>query len=655
MPQFSYSGYPQNVLHPSTPYVYFDSLLQSDEGGKLIYNTVKPYFEKQVPQFTYNNNEIDQALQYLQTVINTEASKEMAFINYFEQQFNDISELKPPTLQSDWTAFVQAIQQKLSIGNNQLNNLRTESLRLQRNQQIAKDQNLKNYDFLNTTADYNSQQISTLYNILKGSKRDSASKEILELILNKFGAKLFQLDENGFTFSPAVLSALIIAIQSLLLRRYANMDLDNLKRKPDLNKIQSILETDNEFTKEINAYIDRVQALPFLGEDLTKALGFIKIDDNYSNKDQKILNELYKQYITTNKITDSSLHKLQTVLGSKNLFTQDNIKLISNGNAYSEIESMLVFALQGGTIFNSNTGASGAKPDNLLAYLSIDLSSLDLTDQIVREQLTNIHNAMLELDNSLDKTNDMQYYQKQQQSWNDAQKKIEEALAILEQKYKDLDCFIIEDSTKNYTTLYRNEFHGITNSDFHGGSLGPNIADQISKLDALRQVGGLSAWDEKWLLAAAINMGPNMIARSYKREVERYLSTFACILLFDDQINIAKEAMHQVTKQANQMQSHVHKIHLFSLNGGYYPLSYILQLTYNDLAKAYTNTKEIVLTGSGAKVSITGFVNEPEKPYKDTDAVKLWATTAEKAKATTKIKISFLTNFMNVLNSLYPV
>ena len=183
MAKFSYPGYPTNVLNPSTPYVYFNSLLESDEGGKLIYNTVKPFFEKQIPEFTYNNNEIDQALQYLQTIINVEASKEMAFINYFESRFNDISELKPPTLQSDWTAFVQAIQQKLNVGNNQLNNLRTESLRLQRNQKIAQDQNSQYSDFLNTTADYNSGQISTLYNVLKGSNRDSASKDILELVL----------------------------------------------------------------------------------------------------------------------------------------------------------------------------------------------------------------------------------------------------------------------------------------------------------------------------------------------------------------------------------------------------------------------------------------------------------------------------------------
>jgi len=37
--------YPENVLEPATPYVYFNSLL-STETGKYIYNTVEPYYSK---------------------------------------------------------------------------------------------------------------------------------------------------------------------------------------------------------------------------------------------------------------------------------------------------------------------------------------------------------------------------------------------------------------------------------------------------------------------------------------------------------------------------------------------------------------------------------------------------------------------------------
>jgi len=53
--------------------------------------------------------------------------------------------------------------------------------------------------------------------------------------------------------------------------------------------------------------------------------------------------------------------------------------------------------------------------------------------------------------------------------------------------------------------------------------------------------------------------------------------------LFDDQLNIAKEAIDKIDSETNKVTTHVKKIHLFSLNGGYYPLSYVLSLTYDNL------------------------------------------------------------------------
>ena len=657
MAKFNYPGYPQNVLEPSTPYIYFNSLLYSKDGGEIIYKTVKPFFEAHINEITYNTEEITLALQYLKKIIDNEASKEIAFINHFSSQFSDLDELTIPTLQSDWTNFVQTIQKKLTVGDNELNSLRVEKQRLQHNYKIAQSEDKKAYDFIDTTADYNSTEITKLYNFLRGSStKESVQQQILDLILDKFGNKLLQFDKNTgeLIFSPSTLTSLLVMIQSLVMKQYANLNIENLSKVPDLSKIENILKND-KFNKEIEAYIEKIQLLPFLGDDIIRSLDFQKPEVLFSKEESEQLRQVMTQQKKSEKKEKSAISVLQKILKKKQIISSDNIKIISNGNAYAEIESMFTAALSKSSIYSSNTGSAGAKPDNLFAYLSIDLTQLDLHDEQVRSSLQTIHEAMQELDYTLEKTNDLDYYERREAAWNKAESIINEQLNLLQKKYKDLDCFIIEDSTKNYTTLYRNEHYGRVNSEFHGGSLGPNITDQLQKLNALQIAGGLTPMDVDWLLAAAINAGPGMIvSRNQRHLLEQYLSTFACILLFDDQLNIAKEAIDKIDSETNKVTTHVKKIHLFSLNGGYYPLSYVLSLTYDNLQKAYFDAEALVLHGSGAKTHITGFVEEPKKPYKDTAAVKLWATTADKAKATTKIKISFLTNFMNILNSLYP-
>jgi hypothetical protein len=50
-------------------------------------------------------------------------------------------------------------------------------------------------------------------------------------------------------------------------------------------------------------------------------------------------------------------------------------KMVTNGNAFAEISSLVNFALSG-AFSTSNTGATGAKPDNVLGFLTIDIEEL---------------------------------------------------------------------------------------------------------------------------------------------------------------------------------------------------------------------------------------------------------------------------------------
>jgi hypothetical protein len=56
--------------------------------------------------------------------------------------------------------------------------------------------------------------------------------------------------------------------------------------------------------------------------------------------------------------------------------------------------------------------------------------------------------------------------------------------------------------------------------------------------------------------------------------------------------------------------------------------------------------------GKGAQVSITGYISEPSNTGYDAD---IWNNTVEEAKAKIKLKITFLTGFLNTLHNLFNI
>ena len=111
-----------------------------------------------------------------------------------------------------------------------------------------------------------------------------------------------------------------------------------------------------------------------------------------------------------------------------------------------------------------------------------------------------------------------------------------------------------------------------------------------------------------------------MIASGAKNLLEDYLATFATILLFDDQINIVKEAYNKMLNEFKT--SDVTKIHLFSVNDGYYPLSFVLKMTRDALIKNYNVAQEFIKNSpsGGAQVEISGYVKAPVEAYKNKKA-----------------------------------
>lgn len=667
--------YPSGVRDPSTPYVYFNTLLDT-ESGSYIYNAVTPYFSSHLTTNNIGNFSdidtvnIDAAFNFLKSAIQTEYAKEMSFINSLNTLLKSDTQklsIEIPSTQEDWSNFIEIIQDAITQSGHGLESLQNEFSRLKHNHE-KREQSIRErgqdivqgqQDQIARMATY-MERLERFLNEKSTTKGSDNADEIYGMILSKYGAELLNIKNDGTPeLNRSQVLAVIQGISAIVLRNYVTIHYNDTYKGLNWQDFQKLLD-DPTLDNQIISFISRAKNLPFITQDLMDSLGII--NDNYHNeKTAKDYAQLITQ-IQQGERTHKSLMNIgkqfqNNYSNRKNILDPKAFKLTKVANVYAEVLSLINFSMSSGSVYSANTGSSGAKPDNLLAVLNIDLSKLNLQNEQDREiyaEVIKIREELESLNKSLSSSNTAEYYKSQKANWDKAEKRINESLKRLSEKYDFLvNCFIIEDSTKNYLQLEAGAKYDKVSNAFHGGSLGANITDQLAKISAFQSVGAISMIDAKWLLAAIINSGSGMIAESKKNYLEQYLAMFATILLFDDQLNIAAEAIKNMAKDKSSA-TNVKKIHMFSLNNGYYPLSYVLQLTYNSLYQGYTTLLSGLKTQSGVLVEISGYVKNPGQEENNNKSKANWETTRQAALSSTKLKIQFMVNFLGTLNTLLP-
>lgn len=144
-----------------------------------------------------------------------------------------------------------------------------------------------------------------------------------------------------------------------------------------------------------------------------------------------------------------------------------------------------------------------------------------------------------------------------------------------------------------------------------------------------------------------------MLGSNSKFFIEDILSTVAVMLLFDD---AGQEAIYLRDQVSQRYAFHSTKfLHLFVLNGVYFPASFILQLTYDGLTKA----KQQIVKSKGSRANIINPVSEKnivgfrtENQQVITTSQDAWYKTFESNKETVKIKITFLAGFLDIIDKL---
>ena len=645
--------YPSEVIgNPSAPYVYFNSLPDD------IIDQVLPYFQQNIEDISRNDtgvSAIDQAFSFLQAVITTERAKEEAFVQYLKDRTKETIQLEIPDIDSDWSQFVRDMQTLIDFGNTGIRDLQNEYSRLRKNQanfEKACEKGLEQAWYEQDSLTKTSKQ---LRNMIKDFKEKSynptkTSSIILETILDRYGSDLLTIDGKGYlAFNRGEFAALILSLTQIIGQLY-NTDTYNLEhtdnRRISKETLREVIDR-SDIDGDIRTFINRFKTVPSFRRDIVEGYNL-----QYTDRGVKLsANELVDNTGAILSDTRQLAANIQKKM-AKYEFPKKAIQLVNTVNALAEISSQLKFMLAG-ALKAANTGAAGAKPDNVIGFLTIDPTMVDNFTESQRAQVLNASDEILTrmdvMIKSLSQKNTTEYYKEQGERWNTLSKEIENLLKSLEDVYGFLpSCFVIEDSTKNYLSLYSRLEDGELSNAPHGGSLGANLEDQLNKISALTTAGHITMVDQKWLTAAIINAGPDMIASEQRAKIENYLAMFAAILLFDGQINIAEEAMHYMTEQ-QMSATNVHQLHLFSVNNGYFPLSYVLKLTYDSLTRGLERIQENVIS-RGVQVEIYGFVSKPNPAQYE--GLTSWQATAEAAKKSTKVKMSFLVQFQNIVSNL---
>ena len=103
-------------------------------------------------------------------------------------------------------------------------------------------------------------------------------------------------------------------------------------------------------------------------------------------------------------------------------------------------------------------------------------------------------------------------------------------------------------------------------------------------------------------------------------------------------------------------------MHLYLIDSVYYPGSYILYKTLQEIRTALKNKLEQVdnITRKGAgiliinKASESMIGNRPISTYKNPNP-SIWQVTGEKVKSTIQLKILFLAGLMDIINSMNKI
>lgn len=224
-------------------------------------------------------------------------------------------------------------------------------------------------------------------------------------------------------------------------------------------------------------------------------------------------------------------------------------------------------------------------------------------------------------------------------------------IAAMEEIRQMVHDTVIVTTTMKTFTQYQNDI------GFLSGSLGPTIQQQLANFAEMFEKAGvpLSTAELTWLEIAIVNCSPGALGSDNLTMIEKYLSVLAGFAVFDEASAEIEILNSSLIDRNGLLQSNPRLMHLYKLNGLYFPGSYILSRMYENLEKAdaVLDEKQQEINNDGAKIYATGslYTIRGKKTDSIEERFRLTYEAASK-KDTTFITVAFLSGLINLVNQL---
>lgn len=424
--------------------------------------------------------------------------------------------------------------------------------------------------------------------------------DLEEQAQNKLDEYMKQVNKDGATFED-LSDNIFEQIQTNYLRGIQNNNPQTRIQKMLLDSLNNIEES------VLSMPISNTKSILNLKSKISQAQNIVGRTTEKNSKLESELSNLRKS-ITRNKTLNQSLYTIT--------FSQSSSK-----GKHGDINEFLQSILNGGKV-RANVAV------DLVTYtFGYDIQRnpmLDTEISKMTEQLSSIGDY-------LSKSTDIDS-RELTPTLNAVNKELINTANDIEKSLKQMNntkkIYITHETLKLSTRAERGQ-------EFHGRSM--SIFSYISYLCSAN-LSSFNVGDEQMLQFLAYNLIQGAAADDMVGPLEKYFSMFAGMLMFDDVQNMAMEAVQKVQSLTENKQAI--QIHLYNLNGLYIPASMILSHVREELGKI----RDAVDTNLGAQAHIS-FSAESGPNYSLPKRIE--------AAKKTKVNITFLGGFTNLINNLF--
>ena len=508
--------------------------------------------------------------------------------------------------------------------------------------------------------------------------RQSQIAELSRCLLEDNLPKILSYSNGVFELEPRRLAV----IARLITQKYNELLIDELgKEMSDVSTLRyrkgEYAATKDKLTPAIDAYIKELLENPNAGIILDKKAALYNLDDSkvrdikglqyrYKQLNQTVKNayQTYKrqggeltekQWRAQNKIDKNYLLKMVSALDAVSV----QIHYTSEVNSAEEQRQAFTNGIT--QVVGKNEGATDVITHGQFTIeTKISETGINALIQRIEEQMNDMNQqtgANLQKARKASSFRDVMYnaslFADLHQQQEDAIKLILETLTEEEKELINFKgIFNIHNSVKDYATV------DVKTGEFSGATLGADLGEQLKSISWAASSANLQL-DKNWLQIALINTASGLIGEKNKPLLENYLAIFASFFMFSDALeNIATIARQIMTKTAPMASD----VHVYNLDGNYFPQSYVLQRLYDSLSakKNEYMMESFASTNTAIQVHIhntyqikDNFITEDDYKKEGNWTMKEWYKEAAAALKATTLSMTIIKDFIQELQNLF--